>query len=65
MPEKVELHPNNPLWPTAYQSEAALLKPLFGREFTLIEHIGSTAIPGLRTKPIIDILVVVDQIEIV
>lgn len=31
----------------------------------MIEHIGSTAIPGLRTKPIIDILVVVDQIEIV
>jgi len=47
-------------WPAQFAYEAARLRALFtSTSLIAIEHIGSTAIPGLRAKPIIDILVVV------
>ena len=47
------------VWPEQYQKEAEILKDLFGDEITDIEHIGSTSIPGLMAKPIIDIGVMI------
>ena len=46
----------DPGWPAAYRAESArLLRAATGR-LLRIEHIGSTAIPGLRAKPVIDIM---------
>ncbi len=49
----------DPAWPTRFAAERALLAPIFGDEALAIWHIGSTAVPGLAAKPIIDIMVVV------
>lgn len=47
----------DPSWPTRFAAERALLAPIFGDEALAIWHIGSTAVPGLAAKPIIDIMV--------
>lgn len=53
-------------WADLYNSEAKLITDSFARsEIVKIDHIGSTAIPGLKAKPTIDILLQVsEQIEI-
>jgi GrpB-like predicted nucleotidyltransferase (UPF0157 family) len=60
---KVEVVPYDPAWPQLYQAEAAGLAVLLGEELVEIHHIGSTSVPGLAAKPIVDILPVVRDIE--
>lgn len=44
-------------WPERFERERALiLRPCGERAFAAIEHIGSTAVPGLAAKPIIDVM---------
>ncbi|WP_231896442.1 MULTISPECIES: GrpB family protein [unclassified Halomonas] len=50
-------------WPTLFDQERDRLLDLFPGEFLAIEHIGSTAVPGLSAKPIIDILAGVDSMS--
>jgi GrpB-like predicted nucleotidyltransferase (UPF0157 family) len=50
-------------WEARFQREAVLLREILKKEILWLEHIGSTAIPGLSAKPIIDILVVVKKIR--
>lgn len=52
----IELIPHNPAWADWYQAEAALLRQYLHPEHICIHHIGSTAIPAIWAKPIIDIL---------
>ncbi|MBI9046581.1 MAG: GrpB family protein [Anaerolineaceae bacterium] len=61
----VELLPSDSLWIKAYSIEAENLKNFFGNELLEIHHIGSTAIPGILAKPIIDIMPVVKDIDII
>ena len=63
MPRIIELLPYNPCWPNQYQREANLIAEIFSDQLISIHHIGSTAIPGIKAKPIIDIMVVVPAIE--
>ena len=49
----------DPAWPGMYQREAARIRSVLGDRVLLLEHVGSTAVPGLAAKPIIDILLVV------
>jgi GrpB-like predicted nucleotidyltransferase (UPF0157 family) len=49
--------PYNPEWPRWYIHEAGLVAAALGERVAAIEHFGSTAVPGLMAKPIIDILV--------
>ena len=49
----------DPEWPALYQREKARILDAIGDRTIAIEHIGSTAVPGLAAKPIIDILVAV------
>jgi GrpB-like predicted nucleotidyltransferase (UPF0157 family) len=63
MMEPVELHPPSPDWPAAFERERQLLEPLFPDPPMLIEHMGSTSIPGLPAKPIIDIIVLVERLK--
>ena len=62
MARKVEVVPHNPNWPMLFQSEAGKLAAILGEEVLAIHHIGSTAIPDMSAKPIIDILVAVHHI---
>lgn len=47
----------NPDWPALFESERAKLKAVLGPLVLTIGHMGSTAVPGLAAKPIIDLLV--------
>lgn len=49
-------------WVHQFSQEANILRELFGEELIDIHHIGSTAVPGLKAKPIIDMLPVVKDI---
>lgn len=53
-----EIRPYDPAWATLYATEAAALRPAIPGLLAL-EHIGSTSVPGLAAKPIVDILAVV------
>ncbi|MEK7180554.1 MAG: GrpB family protein [Patescibacteria group bacterium] len=55
--------PYNPEWIHLYEAEAEKLKQVFGNELLGIEHIGSTSVPELPAKPIIDIMVLIDSHE--
>lgn len=54
--EEVALVPYDPGWPAMFEDERDRLFHLFPGEFLAIEHFGSTAVPGLSAKPVIDIL---------
>ena len=62
MSRKIEVVPYNILWQTLYEAEAQKITNALGSEVFGIHHIGSTAIPGIMAKPIIDIMVVVHNI---
>lgn len=49
----------DPLWPALYTQEAAWIASSLGPAALLIEHVGSTSVPGLAAKPVIDINVAV------
>jgi GrpB-like predicted nucleotidyltransferase (UPF0157 family) len=49
----------DPAWPERYTLEAARIRQGLGDGVLLLEHVGSTSVPGLAAKPIIDILLVV------
>ena len=55
----VTLAAYDPGWPALFEREAARLRGVLGPRILLLEHIGSTSVPGLAAKPIIDILMVV------
>ncbi|MER2599654.1 MAG: GrpB family protein [Caldilineales bacterium] len=61
-PRRVELVPYDLHWPLMFAAEAARLRVAFGDELIALHHIGSTAVPGLAAKPIIDMLPVVRDI---
>ena len=47
----------NPLWPEQFEAEKAQLLSIAGKwQVGAIEHIGSTAVPGIPAKPVIDIV---------
>jgi GrpB-like predicted nucleotidyltransferase (UPF0157 family) len=46
-------------WPKKFQAQARVIADALGSSALQIEHVGSTSVPGLAAKPIIDILVVV------
>lgn len=58
---KLVAHSNN--WEEYYTKEAVLLYSLIGEHVVDIQHIGSTAIPGIIAKPIIDILIGVKNLN--
>lgn len=49
----------DPAWPSRYEAYARPIAEVLGETLLRIEHVGSTSVPGLAAKPIIDILVVV------
>jgi GrpB-like predicted nucleotidyltransferase (UPF0157 family) len=59
----VRLLPYSDLWPRLYEAEKARIHAAVGRWVLDIQHVGSTAIPGMPAKPIIDIAVAVADFE--
>jgi GrpB-like predicted nucleotidyltransferase (UPF0157 family) len=59
---QVNLTVHQSSWQDQYEKEASLLKKIFQGEMVEIHHIGSTSIPGMPAKPIIDILMAVQDI---
>jgi len=54
--QQIEVLPYNPEWPNQYEIEATKIKEALGSNLIEIHHVGSTSIPGLAAKPILDIL---------
>lgn len=54
---------HNPKWKYEYSKEVKLIKEILQKELVNSFHIGSTSIPDLKAKPIIDILLVVNDIK--
>ena len=63
MPRTIEVVEHDPIWEKAFLQEAGELLKLFGDSAIAIHHIGSTSVPGLMAKPIIDILIVLRETE--
>ena len=63
MPTRVDgpilLADYDPAWPLQYEREALRVRGALGERVLGLEHVGSTSIPGLPAKPIIDMLLVV------
>ena len=55
----VHLADYDPAWPRLYEREAGRLRSTLGDRVRLLEHVGSTSVPGLAAKPIIDIVLAV------
>nr|WP_255478903.1 GrpB family protein [Erythrobacter sp. EC-HK427] len=53
----VSLVPYTSAWPVEFTNEASAIRAAIGLACVHIHHIGSTAVPGLLAKPVIDILV--------
>jgi len=53
----------DPAWPAKFAGEAQKLREVLGDNLAAIEHAGSTAVPGLSAKPVIDILIGVPSLE--
>ena len=48
---------HDPEWPRRFDEERRVLAAVFAGSDAIIEHIGSTAVPGLGAKPVIDVLI--------
>lgn len=60
-PVKVTIADYDSGWPARFERRAAELRAILGERLRLIEHIGSTSVPGLAAKPIIDIVIGIDD----
>ena len=55
--EKIIIKEYDPKWRSIFEAESAEIMEAIGHYVAEIEHIGSTAVPGLAAKPVVDILV--------
>lgn len=63
--DDVQLVPYDPRWPEMFRAEAARLRHFLGTAAVLrVEHMGSTALPGLSAKPIIDMLIEIPSFDV-
>ena len=51
----VEIHDYDPEWPRLYEREEERIRAVLGNRVVRIEHVGSTSVPGLPAKPLIDV----------
>lgn len=60
---KVEVIDYDEQWPSLFAEESALLQITLGKVISKIHHVGSTSVPGLAAKPVIDILLEVVDLD--
>lgn len=61
--ESVQVAEYDPAWPVAFERERVRVAAALGARALAIHHVGSTAVPGLAAKPIIDLLVEVARLD--
>ena len=61
--KNVIIQAHNNAWAEAYTAEASAVRACLGRPELRIEHIGSTAVPGLAAKPVLDIMIGVEKLS--
>lgn len=61
--EPVEIVPHDDAWAEKFEVEKASIQDAFREIAVEVHHIGSTPVPGLVAKPIIDIMIAVDSLE--
>ncbi|MGD8833145.1 MAG: GrpB family protein, partial [Pseudomonadales bacterium] len=62
VPERIEIVASDPSWPESFRRLADLIHNVLGELALEVEHVGSTSVPGLPAKPVIDIdLIVTDS----
>ena len=60
---RIQLDEYNPEWPRLFAREAARIRAALGAQAVQVEHVGSTSVPGLAAKPVIDLLVGVRTLD--
>ncbi|HEX2202277.1 MAG TPA: GrpB family protein [Longimicrobium sp.] len=55
MSRTLRLVPHDPAWPERFAAEAARIRAALGARALAVEHVGSTAVPGLMGKPVLDV----------
>ena len=64
-PAPVSVVPHDPLWAAEFEAASADVAAALGPDVLAVHHIGSTSIPGIPAKPVIDMLVVVADVAAV
>jgi len=59
----ITLHDYDPAWPRCFDEVAEQLTAALGATARSVDHFGSTAVPGLAAKPVIDVMVRVSEVE--
>lgn len=62
-PVLVQLADPDPAWPEHFLAHRARVLGALGRVASQLEHVGSTAVPGLAAKPVVDVQLVVPDVE--
>ncbi len=62
MSRRVVLVPYDPAWPDWFEREAAELRDVLGDIALDVHHIGSTSVPGLTAKPVMDMIPVIESL---
>ncbi|TWF58215.1 GrpB family protein [Neorhizobium alkalisoli] len=62
MPTLVEIVPYDPKWVDDFSTAEILLRNILGGYVVAVEHVGSTAVPGLAAKPVLDVDVVLSSL---
>ena len=60
--DKLVLLEHDPAWAEAFAAHAARVREVLGATALAVHHVGSTSVPGLMAKPIVDMLLLVDDI---
>jgi GrpB-like predicted nucleotidyltransferase (UPF0157 family) len=61
---RIQVVPHDPGWRREFEAEAARISQALGNVVVRLHHIGSTAIPGISAKPIIDLLLEVEDVAL-
>ena len=56
------IHPYSPAWPQEFEAIRSSLQEILGRLALRIDHIGSTSVPGLGAKDVIDVQITVQAL---
>ena len=62
-PRAIVIHHYDPVWPELFERERPRVAPLLGAASVAIEHVGSTAVPGLAARPCVDMVAGLDDVR--
>ena len=61
--QQIEVVDYDPGWPLQYEDERDRIAAALGDAAMAIEHVGGTAVPGVASKPVVDLMIGVEDIE--